>query len=198
MKRVELTIEDIELHGVGAVSLVESPAIEENFVKLSKNEVLLSVSADKQVVTGAILIPDKEIYRDATFDGGECVVFFSAETIEQASKLFLRSEDIQSATINHKYATDSAKLIESWIVTDSDMDKAVSLGIDVPNGTWMGSYEILDDNLWSSIKEGKINGFSIEANFNYEDAGESVEMSKNESQLDIDAKALLDYIRSVV
>ena len=193
MKRIELTIEDINEHGIGAVSLVESPATEENFVKLSKNEVLLSVNTDRQVVTGAILIPDKEIYRDSTFIEGECMVFFSAETILQASKLFLRSDDIQNATINHKYPTDSAKLIESWIVENEEIDKAVALGLNVTKGTWMGSYEILDDDLWQSIKSGAINGFSIEANFNCEESGESeLDLSKS------DAEKLIEFAINIL
>ena len=193
MKRIELTIEDINEHGIGAVSLVESPATEEDFVKLSKAKVMLALAEDRRVVTGPILIPDKEIYRDASFVEGECMIFFSAETILQASKLFLRSDDIQNATINHAYPTKSAKLIESWIVENDEIDKSVALGLNVPKGTWMGSYEILDDDLWKAIKGGAINGFSIEANFNCEDAGESdVELSKSE------AEQLVDFARRVL
>ena len=45
------------------------------------------------------------------------------------------------------------------------MDKAKSLGFNVPSGTWMTSYKINDDETWNKIKDGELNGYSIAGNF---------------------------------
>ena len=60
-----MTIKDAAEHGVFAISLVEEPAIEEDFIALSKhNEIKLKVvDEERRVVVGYALVPDKRIYR---------------------------------------------------------------------------------------------------------------------------------------
>ena len=62
---IELFIdEEKELDGIEAISLVEFPAIEENFVALSKHKVeFKAIDEERRVVIGLALIPDKKIYR---------------------------------------------------------------------------------------------------------------------------------------
>ena len=61
MDTVELLInEELELDGVFAISLVEEPAIESNFVALNKHEVSLKVvDEEKRIVLGIALKPNK-------------------------------------------------------------------------------------------------------------------------------------------
>ena len=65
MNLIELIIDDNEeLQGVEAISVVESPAIESDFVALKAEEVKLAeVSKEKRILMGAVLIPEKPIYR---------------------------------------------------------------------------------------------------------------------------------------
>ena len=65
MKIIELIIDETdEQSGIEAISLVEQPAIESNFVALNKQEVLLKeIDSDKRILMGPALIPDKSIYR---------------------------------------------------------------------------------------------------------------------------------------
>ena len=62
---IELIIdENIESDGIEAISLVHTPAIEENFVALSKQKVeLKTLDEEKRIVVSLALIPDKEIYQ---------------------------------------------------------------------------------------------------------------------------------------
>jgi hypothetical protein len=70
LDEIELTIEDLENDGVFAVSLVEFPAIEENFIALSKEGIELKVvDEERRIVVGYALIPDKRIYRKMEIDG---------------------------------------------------------------------------------------------------------------------------------
>jgi hypothetical protein len=65
MQVIELIIDEKDSQsGIDAVSVVESPAIEENFIALSKHEVeLKEVNTEKRILMGAALIPNKKIYR---------------------------------------------------------------------------------------------------------------------------------------
>ena len=65
MNILELVIdEEAELYGIDAISLVEQPAIESDFIAM--NSQLLQFKTqdeEKRIVMGAALIPDKPIYR---------------------------------------------------------------------------------------------------------------------------------------
>jgi hypothetical protein len=164
MRIVELVIEK-DLDGIDAVSLVDSPAIEENFIALNKEYKIefAEVDTDKRILMGAALIPNKQIYRKNGKD--EFYVFFSEATVKQASELFLKNGNQSNATLEHKAKFDGATVVESWIIDNPDMDKSKAYGFDLPKGTWMISMKIEDDKVWKQVKEGKYKGFSIEGYF---------------------------------
>lgn len=164
MRIVELVIEK-DLDGIDAVSLVDAPAIEENFIALNKEYKmdLAEVDSDKRILMGAALIPNKQIYRKNGKD--EFYVFFSEATVKQASELFLKNGNQSNATLEHKAKFDGATVVESWIIDNPDMDKSKQYGFSLPKGTWMISMKIEDQNVWKQVKEGKYKGFSIEGYF---------------------------------
>jgi hypothetical protein len=164
MRIVELIIEK-DLDGIDAVSLVDAPAIEENFIALNKEYKmdLAEVDADKRILMGAALIPNKQIYRKNGKD--EFYVFFSEATVKQASELFLKNGNQSNATLEHKAKFEGATVVESWIIDNPDMDKSKQYGFSLPKGTWMISMKIEDDKVWADVKEGKYKGFSIEGFF---------------------------------
>lgn len=164
MRIVELVIEK-EMDGIDAVSLVDAPAIEENFIALAKEYKmeLAEVDADKRILMGAALIPNKQIYRKHGKD--EFYVFFSENTVKKASELFLQNGNQSNATLDHKTKFEGATVVESWIIDNPEMDKSKAYGFDLPKGTWMISMKIEDDKVWSDVKEGKYKGFSIEGYF---------------------------------
>ena len=62
MKTIELYIdEENEFSGIEAISVVENPAIEEDFIALKKQQVKLAeVDREKRILMGAALIPNKK------------------------------------------------------------------------------------------------------------------------------------------
>lgn len=164
MRIVELIIEK-DLDGIDAVSLVDAPAIEENFIALNKEYKmdLAEVDSEKRILMGAALIPNKQIYRKNGKD--EFYVFFSEATVKQASELFLKNGNQSNATLEHKAKFDGATVVESWIIDNPDMDKSKQYGFSLPKGTWMISMKIEDDKVWNDVKDGKYKGFSIEGFF---------------------------------
>ncbi len=167
MKIVELIIdEEDEFGGIDAISIVESPAIEENFVALKdqKEIKLKSIDDEKKILMGALLIPNKTIYRK---DGKEeYYIYFSKETVKKASELFLMKGKQNNATLEHQFDIEGLTLVESWIVEDKQKDKTALYGMDVPVGTWMGAVKVNNDEIWNDfVKSGDVKGFSIEGFF---------------------------------
>ncbi len=167
MKIVELIIdENDEASGIEAISLVEQPAIESNFIALNKQEILLKeIDAEKKILMGAALIPDKSIYRRNEKTNDEYYIFFSKDTVRKASELFFKRSNHKNATYEHQKSIDNMTIVESWIVEDSKKDKTSLYGMDVPIGTWMVSMKVDDKEIYQKAKDGTINGFSIEGYF---------------------------------
>jgi len=166
MDIIELILdeENEEMVGIEAVSIVENPAIESDFIALADQEIKLAkVDDEKRIVMGAALIPNKPIFRkrnDTMF-----YVYFSEDTVRRSSELFFQNGNQSNATLEHQMKANGLTVVESWIV-EGEQDKSRIYGLDVPKGTWMISMKIEDDKLWSEIKEGKkYKGFSIEGYF---------------------------------
>lgn len=160
---IELFIDE-DSPGVFAISLVNTPAIESNFVALSKHDVSMKiVDAEKRIVTGLALIPEKEILRvskDRKYN-----IKFSAETVRKASEIYLRELRNANTTYEHEMAVEGVYLAESWIVEDPERDKTSVHGIEAPKGSWAISMKVENDEVWEKIKEGEVLGFSIEGVF---------------------------------
>lgn len=154
--------------GVYKVSFVDQPAIESNFVYLSTEKKPIELTGEplKQLVTGAVLIPDKPIFRKDNNDD-EYNIYFTEEDIFKIVKKFFKQKLTDQTNIQHLIPVDGNYVIESWIVSDSNKDKSVSLGLDkLPIGTWVLTYHVPDQQLFSKIVSGELKGFSIEAILN--------------------------------
>jgi hypothetical protein len=181
MKIIELIIdENEELSGVDAVSIVEFPAIESNFISLNKQLELAKVDDEKRILMGAALIPNKHIYRRNGKD--EYYIFFSNETVRKASELFLMNSNQNNATLEHDKELKDLSIVESWIVEDTDMDKSKKYGLNAPVGSWVVSMKVNNDVIWNDfVKTGKVKGFSIEGYF-----ADKLEMSlQQEKELEL-------------
>ena len=166
MTVIELIIDPKdEQSGIDAVSVVESPAIEENFVALSKHEVeLKEVDKEKRILMGAALIPNKKIYR-VNAKKEEYYIYFSEDTVRQAMELFFKNGNQSNATYEHKDAVKGMTVVESWLIDDPKSDKSQLYGFNLPKGTWMISMKVDNDEVWNDVKAGKVKGFSIEGYF---------------------------------
>jgi len=187
MKTIELYIdEENEFSGIEAISVVENPAIEEDFIALKKHEVQLAeVDAEKRILMGPALIPNKQIYR--TNGEEEYNIFFSEDTVKKASELFLSRGKQNNSTLEHQVDLQGLSVVESWIIEDSNMDKSKKYGLSLPKGTWMVSVKVNNDDIWNNyVKEGKVKGFSIEGFFadKLDGPNESVEEDFSSDELD--------------
>ena len=148
---VELVIaDDSEELAIDAISLVTSPAIEEDFVFFGKeknNLTLAKVDEEKR----ELISPDYYVY-------------FSKETVKQASYLYLKHNNHHKATYQHQDRVSGVLTVESWI-KEGEQDKSKLYGFDLPVGTWFVKMKIENDELWKRIKDGELKGLSIEGYF---------------------------------
>ena len=166
MKIVELILDENEdLTGIEAISIVENPAIEEDFVALKSQELKLAeVDKEKKILLGALLIPNKPIYRKSGEE--EYYIYFSKDTVRKASQLYLQKGNQNNSTLEHQHSLKGLSLVESWIVEDSKKDKTALYGLEYPEGTWVGAVKVNNDDIWNEyVKTGKVKGFSIEGYF---------------------------------
>jgi hypothetical protein len=164
---IELIIdENTDMHGIQAISVVENPAIQEDFIALnSENKIeLAEVDHERRILMGAALIPDKKIYRRS--GDKEYFIYFTKETVEQASQLFLMEGKQNNSTLEHEVEIDNLSVVESWIIEDELHDKSRKFGLNMPVGTWMVSVKVNNDVIWEEfVKTKKVKGFSIEGFF---------------------------------
>lgn len=178
-----------------AISLVESPAIEEDFIALSKEEekIEMKLSEDeKHIVYGAVLVPDKDIYRNN--GENEFYISFSKESIEKMSQDFMREYRQYEVKTDHDKIADEVCVVESWIKTDLFKDKSVALGLNetLPIGTWFAGMKVNNIETWERIKSGELKGFSVESMISLE------EFSKNENNMiETNDEMFFDKIKSV-
>ena len=166
MRIVELIIdEDAELYGIDAISLVDRPAIELDFIALKEARVdFAGADTDKRILIGPALVPDKPIYRKNGED--EFYVYFSKKTVRKAAELYLKHGNQTNHTLEHEHNINGLTVVESWMVEDKEKDKSRVYGLDVPVGTWMVAVKVDNEAIWQEwVKEGKVKGFSIEGYF---------------------------------
>ena len=167
MKIIELVIDEEDFYaGIDAISIVENPAIEENFVALKnqKKYEFAEVDKDKRLLAGPVLIPNKMIYRQDKED--EYYIHFTKDTVRRASEMFLQQGNQNNSTLEHAVPLKGLSLVESWIIDDKENDKANMYNMNLPVGTWMGVVKVYNEDIWQEyVKTGLVKGFSIEGYF---------------------------------
>jgi hypothetical protein len=201
MKLYELQIEDKE-DEVFAISLVENPAIQSDFMYFHNEKELIKFAAvdnEKRTLIGAVLIPDKRIIRvDA--EGEPYEVFFTKDTVSKLAQNYLMKKYNDQATLEHDAKIKGVHLVESW-VKDGQFDKSNNYGLNLPKGTWVGMFKITDDKIWNDyVKTGKVKGFSIEGLFSHKLVKASmIDLEKDIEELsENEVEVLLGQIKAII
>lgn len=190
MKKKKLKNYQIGLESeVLGISLVDSPAIESDFLYFSEQKPIYFESNEKKIICGPVIVPDKPIYRRV--DNEEFYVTFGKEVTENLSQKFLKNGFQKNWTLGHEKDTNGLTVVESWIKVDAEKDKSVALGLEkeLPVGTWFVSCKVDNDEVWQSIKNGEFHGFSIES---------FVELEQFAIHSEIDEDSFLDKLKSII
>ena len=179
-----------------AISLVTEPAIEIDFIHMSKDEeekqqVFLEKD-EKYLVYGPALIPDKDIYRNNGEQ--EYYLSFSKESIEKMENDYMKDFRQYNVSTQHKDKVDEVCVVESWLVADSYKDKANALGFNVPEGTWMVAMKVNNVDTWNRIKDGELKGFSVESLVSLEEFNKV----QNDSEMDVNDETFWTKLKNVL
>ena len=166
----EAKIRGTDNTGIFAISFVDVPANEKNFIALKRaRPVKLQLNKQKQILTGVVLVPDQLIYRNDPSLGEYYLKFTAADIEKIALKMMRTGLALSTTTHQHEKPLKGNYLTELWVVEDPKNDKAAALGLgELPKGTLVASYKIEDPTYWrTEVLTGKVRGFSLEGFFNF-------------------------------
>jgi hypothetical protein len=154
-----------------AVALVESPAIQTDFIYFSNNEKvtieIFDIQKEKQIISGPMMIPNLPIKRrdDLTNE-----IYYGYFTEEDIFKCLVNMQKFSlNGTVNlgHNQAKyiDGITQLEVFII-DTERGIMSPKGFNLPNGTLFATYKVDNKQVWEDVKNGTFKGFSVEGYFN--------------------------------
>lgn len=114
----------------------------------------------KRLLTAPVLVPDRP---DCDACRGEEPL--TAEKIERMAYSYMENYRIVDKL--HDYHTTKQNVaypVASWILEEPATYKNIRGDtVQLPEGTWMATVKVADDQTWSKIESGEYNGFSVTA-----------------------------------
>lgn len=124
---------------------------------------------EKRLVTAPVMLAETPILRFSP-DLGKYYVKFSKDTIEKMMRKYFKENKIHNVNTNHdsKEFKDGVYMMESYIVGDRNSSNVFP---DLPEGSWVATFYVENDEVWEKVKKSEYNGFSLEGFFieKYED-----------------------------
>lgn len=141
--------------------------------KWDTQEQMFASKEEERMIYTPLMIPDILIPRLDEVSKEKYYVKFTPSTIKNIRDKFMA--ELRNRKTNYEHTDkkfEDIVMVETWIV-QGEKDKAYELGFtqeQVPVGTWMGAYKVLDtpegNIVWDKyIKPGKVKGASVEGNF---------------------------------
>jgi len=118
---------------------------------------------DRQIVYGEVYAPNRIDTQ------GEMML---PEDVELMAHRYMRLKLDQAIDIRHNNIAISAYAVESFIAREGDPD--------FTEGAWVLGVKIEDEDVWSDIKTGKLNGFSFQAMVKYASADVEIELIRDQ------------------
>ena len=161
-------INDLDETGMDAISLVDVPAVQRNFLCFSEEKQPIKFEFDgaKHIITGVVCLAETPIYRYSE-KYGEYFVVFTKDTIAKMVEKYAKKGLYNSVNLQHndEKFVDGIYMIESYI-TDQERGISPKEFKDVPDGSWIASFKVENQELWDEIVNGdKLNGFSLQGMF---------------------------------
>ena len=170
MKLYDISIDPTDFEtGLNAISLVENPAVEVDFLAFAKDEsaVLQFADEERHIITGIALLADTPIYRIAP-DRTEYYVRFTKDCIRELVEKYFKFG-----------LTNSVTMLESYII-DKERGICPNEFASAPDGSWVVSYKVSNLDVWSKIKSGEVKGFSVQGLFHIIET--KLEMNNNKPE----------------
>lgn len=158
---------DGEVYGMDAISLVDEPAVEQDFLAFAKETPKIAFAKDdeRHIITGIAMSANMPIYR-RSYDGFEYYTVFTPKAIEKLVVEYSKKNLFNQVNLQHDDSTfqDGIYMIESYFV---NKERGIApKEFDVEDGSYVVSYKVENEELWDMIKNsGDFKGFSIQGYF---------------------------------
>lgn len=150
------------------ISLVDFPAIERDFIKLSKqSEIQFKINEEKREVSGPVILCDQLVYRRDR--NGEYYIRFGKDVIKKMAIEFFRRDTQNNGNVMHQIDVNGVTFFESYIINKERGICPVEFS-DIPDNSWVVTAKIDNDELWELIKKGEIRGFSIDCTAQFKES----------------------------
>lgn len=155
--------------GTNRIDFVSRPANGKPLLKFAdeseEESVRLKFNKERRLVTAVIMQPGYPMFRRSK-DGEEFYIQFSKETIEFMRDKFMMLQKLHERGAEHAIELDEmdAPLVETWI-TDESRGISAPKELETEDGSWIGTFRVLNDKLWLAVEDGTFSGVSLEGIF---------------------------------
>jgi hypothetical protein len=183
--------------GMFVVSLVESPAVETDFLAFAKQEVLQFKVEDEEQhkVLGVVMRPNFPMYRE-TEAGEGYYIEYDANTIHQMAEKFFRNCNVNSVDTDHSFElVDGVTLSQAFFKNEAKGINPAGFE-DLPDDTLFFEYHITSDEIWDGVKDGTWKGFSLAGTFNIEPVEFSMKVEDKATNVLDEIEGMIDIIKN--
>lgn len=164
---IDINLDD-ESTGMGAISFVEDPAIESNFLYFDKDKKPMMFQVENEMehkVTGCAIWCNKQIYRYSP-EIGEYYVVFNKETIDKIVHKYAKQGLNNLVDLQHDGEMIDGVVMVEYFIKDTEKGINPKGFEDIDDGSLFVTYKIEDEKLWNEIisPDSEFKGFSIEIN----------------------------------
>lgn len=185
--------------GIIAISLVDDPAVESNFLAYDKDRIALQYSVqdeEKRVVYGVLMRANFPIYRYRE-DIGEFYVIYSAETIRLMAEKLMADNRQNAVNVMHTPIFPGGVNCVQLFIKDSAKGINPAGFEDIEDGSLFGEFHVENDDVWASVKDSTFKGFSIEGIWEVESFKRKNKIQNRMSKMKEALKRLLEQFGSV-
>ena len=148
------------------ISLVDDPAVMSNFLAFDNNrkvQMYKVENEEKRLVRGVVMRADFPIYRyDKRF--GEYYIIYKADQIRIMAEKYLLESRQNDVNLMHEQDSDveGVQMVQYFIKGNGVSVEGFE---DIADGSLFAEFHIVNDEVWSAVKEGTYKGFSLEGVF---------------------------------
>ena len=202
MKQLPIYLIDIDLNdettGMGAISFVEDPAIESNFLYFDKDKKPMMFQVENEMehkVTGCAIWCNKQIYRYSP-EIGEYYVVFNKETIDKIVHKYAKQGLNNLVDLQHNGEMIGGVVMVEYFIKDTAKGLSPKGFEDIDDGSLFVTYKIEDEKLWNEIisPDSEFKGFSIEINADIVPTNQYVEQPEEDEYEDVEFWNWLDEL----
>ena len=193
-----------DIDGITAISIVENPAVETDFLKFNKqnkDKLLFNVvNEEERIIVGVIMRANFPIYRVNDY-GYEYYVIYEEDTIKLMAQKMLKDNAFNRINLEHNnnMYVNGVEMRELFI-KNNERGITPKGFEDIEDGSLFATYKVLNEGVWRIIKNGEFKGFSLEGYFTMneklsDDDKLSNDMENNDKVIDT-IEDLLNHINN--